>query len=166
MSISSDIARNGLLLATQEGCINNDTADAFCNNMAKTFGSKNILISTKTKDKFSGDGEVVALARDNHPTGEWNPTASYAQDLTTCGLIGVYDSSGNTLINTYGDDYTKHVQRGETITAKATVEVNIWLNLKLRSKGEDDSNNGDIRFTFPVSSEITGISCKWFKGES
>ncbi len=162
-AVAGDISRNALLLATQDGCINADTADDFCNNMAMSYGTKDLLVSdgVKTDDDDLGTARRY-FARDLEGDDAWDPIADGAAN-TTCGLIWVEDSAGHTLLNTSGNDYVHHVQRGDTINVIATVEVNMHLNFIIRPAEGDGSQV--LRFSVPVSAEATGISCKWFKGE-
>lgn len=162
-AVAGDISRNALLLATQDGCINADTADNFCQNMAMTYGTKDLLVANYVKTDADDMGTARRyFARDLEGDDAWDPIADGAA-FTTCGLIWVEDSSGHTLLNTSGNDYVRHVQRGATINVTATVEVNMHLNFVIIGRGEGD--NRALRFTVPVSAEATGISCKWFKGE-
>lgn len=161
--VAGDISRNALLLATQEGCINQADVNRFCENMAESYGTKNLLVCPDDKDSFSSDREGSLVRYFTRATsGTWDPVAM-GNTYCTTGLIGVTDNSGVSLINDTVD-YEKHVQRGEVINVTATVEVNMHLNFIMRSRG----NNTDtefLRFTIPVSAETSGISCKWFKGE-
>ena len=159
-AVAGDISRNALLLATQDGCINNGTANQFCENMARSYGTKNLIVAPFVK---TSSGDMGHLARYFAPTrGNWDPVTQ-GGNHATCGLIWVQDSRGNSLLNSSGNDYVSHVQRGETITVTATVEVNMHLNFVMIST---DAGSAALRFTVPVSAEATGISSKWFKGET
>lgn len=162
-SIAGDIARNGLLLATQEGCLNANTANEFCHNMAQGYGTKNILIKTHPRDTKEIDNTVNfygTAQADLDGDGIWSPFVE-GDNYARYGLIWVGDADGNSIINTAGNDYVNHVQRGDIITVSATVEVNMFINFQMKS----NTTSNNIRFAFPVTEEVTGISCKWFKGE-
>lgn len=165
--IAGDISRNALLLATQEGCINNDTALKFCENMTESYGTKNLLIANRIKNPENSDEEdyKVHMATTSY-SGVWEPKGAIAQGLTNYGLLSCKSSDGTNLINESGKDYYNHVQRGETITVNTTVEVFIHINT-LFGKGQEKETDPvyQLTMTFPVNAEATGISCKWFKGE-
>lgn len=156
-AVAGDISRNALLLATQEGCINHDTAQDFCNNMANSYGTKNLIVANYTKNSATDVG-ILQTYQDTAITN-WNPTSTAVQNKTTCGLIWVESDTGRGLINENGRDYENHVQRGSTIRVVTTVEANIHINFLFGSEHP-------LTFTFPVQAEATGISCRWFKGES
>lgn len=162
-AVAGDISRNALLLATQDGCINANTATQFCTNMAESYGTKDLLVSNRVKTDADDLGTARRyFAQDLEGDVPWDPIVHGAGN-TTCGLIWVEDSAGNTLLNTTGNDYVHHVQRGDTINVTATVEVNIHLNFIMTSNGDTGET---MRLSVPVSAEATGISCKWFKGEN
>lgn len=172
-SIANDIARSGLLLATQEGCINFSAASRFCQEMHDAYGyepgngnTRSILVSNCVKtsteeDKPSDIRMYLALSDAN--------TAEY-------GLISVHPNHNSSinLINTYDNDYVNHVQRGQVITVNATVEANLYFNWVFGANAnyasthsgvsEGDGRN-ELRFVFPVNASATGVSCKWYKGE-
>lgn len=158
--VAGDISRNALLLATQEGCINHTTAETFCNNMALSYGTKNLLISNRIKVGVNDDYEAHLQSTDSIANDHiWNPVGSFEQGFTNYGLISCVNNSGTNMINPENDDYLSHVQRGETLTVSATVEVFIHMNFLFDA-------DRLLTMTFPVTAEATGISCKWFKGEA
>lgn len=160
-AIAGDISRNALLLATQDGCINYDTATNFCINMAESYGTKNLIVAPRVKTSGSDMGTVVSGYGQTH--GAWDPIAQ-GDTLATCGLIWVEDTGNRSLLNKDGRDYVNHVQRGETIHVTATVEVNMHINFVMITT--DSGENAALRFTVPVSADATGISSRWFKGEN
>lgn len=184
-SIAGDIARSGLLLASQEGCINYDQADAFCKNMHLSYGydtssgvthnTKSILVSDHVK-------ELTGTNADTADGVAPKDTAVFYIDENDFnshyGLIAVSSQSNpddvspaNSLINNSGEDYNNFVQRGEAITCFATVEANMYFNWVFgnnrhyaETTGKEASGGYELRFTFPVNAQATGISTKWYKG--
>lgn len=172
-SIAGDIARSGLLLATQDGCINSGTAEAFCQQMHKAYGydaatqrnTRSILVSNTIKTLTGDDVD--------EPT-TWNfYIERNSVNNSHFGLISVHPAGNNTINLINGaTDYERHVQRGEAITVYATVEANMYFNWVFGANANYSATHGgsgdgrnELRFTFPVNASATGVSCKWYKGE-
>ena len=157
-AVAGDISRNALLMATQDGCMNNSDYTAFNNNIAESFGTKNLIIPVMGTKNSPDDTGNLQVYRDI-VSETWNPLVEGANsEKVDCGLLWIGDSSNKNLINTYGNDYANHVQRGESISVVATVYANIHINFLFGA-------TKPLTFTYPVSASTTGISCKWFKGE-
>ena len=133
--VASENARSVLILATTDGCANEDVISSVKSNAVDMYTNKYISIPDATIK--------------SHGTA-------------TDGFLWVADTSGNSLYNATADSYTEHVQRGDIIKVSATVGVNFNLHMWF---GAGEEQGGLRDFILPVTRDATGISCRFYKGE-
>lgn len=151
--IASDISRDILVIASEEGCVNNATLVTMMEGFKNSY-------EVQTQ-KTNADGSA---RRDNYFIFDY--TNGYGD------YIEVTSPDTGNIINADGCDYTSFVQRGSTVEVTATVYVRLYLPFKLMNDGSNmdgisnstwqDILNGNI--TIPVSSKAIGISTKFYKG--
>jgi len=180
-SVANDIARSALILATQDGCINYDATNKFCEGMNKLYCSQNVLVNTKPKC-FNGEtlGSKSVIENDGityegstiYDSESPSEIIRYYDELSSdkkmkahYGLIYV-EGNGKNLLNNINQDYESHVQRGDIINVYSTVEANMHINFIFHNENTSNGVSRHVlRFSFPVNATASGISCKWYKGE-
>lgn len=164
--MAGEMARDVLLVASENGCINSSDLTVMMEGFKDTYE-----VNTTNRDLADDSADKV---RDKYFVFEWDEGSSPVKYKDYIEVTSPSSHGSLNLLNSEGNDFVSHVQRGSTITVKATVHVRLYLPFKLRNSADtngDGISNSDWRdlldgeITIPVSKTASGVSTKFFKGE-